>query len=97
MTDIVCIPVVPGFTLKQDPLTDEWIATSPSGFVIRGWSQRELIEARWALWRQILNNFRVALAEVYPANSSLPNSRAAPFDSSPCGNAGSPFRLAGTG
>jgi len=42
-------PVIPGFRLQQDPLTDEWIGTSRSGFVIRGWSQGELEAARRAL------------------------------------------------
>lgn len=75
MNDVV--PTVPGFRFERDPLTDEWVGTSPSGFVIRGWTQRDLFEARWVLWRQILDHFRTALTEVYPPNSSLQAPRAA--------------------
>lgn len=69
------IPIVPGFRLERDPLTRQWIATSPSGYKIRGWTQRELDDARWGLWSQLLADFRVAIAEVYPRYTSRQDSR----------------------
>jgi hypothetical protein len=70
------VPLVEGFRVERDPLTDEWIATSASGnYKIRGWTQQDLIDARWRLWRRLLADFRLAIAEVYPSRSSLQTPR----------------------
>lgn len=60
-------PYVPGFAVTWDPLTDQWIATSPSGrFQIRGRDRAELDRARWELWSEQLAHARSVLAEVFP-------------------------------
>jgi hypothetical protein len=61
------VPVIPGFTVQEDPLTKEWVAVSASGkYKIRGRSQRELESQRWALYTQVLTEFRHAIAETWP-------------------------------
>lgn len=61
------VPVIPGFAVQEDPLTREWIAVSASGkFKIRGRSQWELESRRWALYTQVLVEFRQAIAETWP-------------------------------
>lgn len=87
-------PLVPGFRLQRDPLTDEWIATSPSGFVIRGWTQRDLEANRWALWRQAIDDFHRALVEVYPPTNQTPASSPSPRGAR---GTGCTSRPAGTG
>jgi hypothetical protein len=60
-------PVIPGFTVHEDPLTKEWVALSVSGkYKIRGRSQWELENQRWALYCRVLAEFRQAIAETWP-------------------------------
>jgi hypothetical protein len=60
-------PVVEGFTVEQDPLTDEWVAMSPSGaYKLRGRSQSELEAARWEAYGRLVAEFRAASAELFP-------------------------------
>jgi hypothetical protein len=67
MTAADQVPVIPGFTVERDPLTGEWIATSASGrYRIRGRTQHELEDKRWALYGQVLAEYRQAIAEVFP-------------------------------
>ncbi|MEV5751145.1 hypothetical protein AB0L00_25275 [Actinoallomurus sp. NPDC052308] len=61
------VPVIPGFTVREDPLTREWVAVSASGkYKIRGRTQRELEQQRWALYGRVLAEFRQAIAETWP-------------------------------
>jgi hypothetical protein len=69
------IPVMEGFRVERDPLTDEWVATSPSAtYKIRGRSQAELNAARWELYGHLIEQFRMAAAELFPPDrkASLP-------------------------
>ncbi|MCO5972671.1 hypothetical protein [Actinoallomurus soli] len=69
------VPVIPGFTVQEDPLTREWVAVSASGrYKIRGRGQRELEQQRWALYGRVLAEFRQAIAETWP-RPSLPGSQ----------------------
>ncbi|WP_433172440.1 hypothetical protein [Actinoallomurus sp. CA-150999] len=67
MTGPDAVPMIPGFTVQEDPLTGEWVAVSASGkYKIRGRTQRELEERRWVLYGQVLVEFRQAIAETWP-------------------------------
>ncbi len=67
MTEPAPRPVVEGFTVEWDPLQQGWLATSRSGrYKVRGRTQNELIDQRWALYARVLAQFRAAIAEVYP-------------------------------
>ena len=66
MTEPAPRPVVRGFTVEWDPIQQEWLARSPSGYQVRGRTQHELNRHRWALYEQALAQFRSAIAELYP-------------------------------
>lgn len=65
-------PVVPGYTVQRDPLTDEWVATSASGMhKLRGRSLSELEGARWETYGRLIAEFRAAVAELFPPDRKV--------------------------
>lgn len=66
MNELGPVPYLEHFTVKWDPLTGEWIATSPSGrFQLRGRNEAELMAERWRLCEAVAD-CRAVIAELFP-------------------------------
>lgn len=65
-------PLMDGYVLERDPLTDEWIATSSSGtYKFRGRHRADLEAARWEIYGHLIEQFRAAAAELFPSDQRI--------------------------
>jgi hypothetical protein len=66
------IPIMEGFSVEPDPLTDVWIATSRRGtYKFRGRNEAELNAARWDAYGRLIEQFRAATAELFPGGREI--------------------------